>query len=353
MKPPRFPLLSRRGFGMAASLAAATLAVPSLLHAQRPTLEKSRVVIAVGGKGSFYYLPLTVADQLGFFKAEGLQVDIGDFAGGSRSLQAVVDGVADVCCGAFEHTVSLQSKQQFFRCFVLMGRAPQIVVGVSHKTMAQYKTLADLKGKRIGVTSPGSSTNMAINLLLTQAGLKPSDVTFVGVGAAGEALEALRSGQIDAISNVDPVITMLEQRGDIRVISDTRTLRGAQEVFGGPMLGACLYAPTEFLGRCPNTAQALTSAIVHALKWIQTAGPSDILKAVPESYWLGDRALYLAAFGKMREAISPDGLVPEQGPATAVRALASFDPAVQRSKIDLARLFTNDFARRAKMRFQA
>ncbi|WP_233168380.1 ABC transporter substrate-binding protein [Xylophilus sp. ASV27] len=352
MTVPRTSLMNRRGFHAAASLAAAALAAPALLRTQ-PVLERTRVSIAVGGKGSFYFLPLTIAEQLGYFRAEGLEVEISDFAGGSRALQAVVGGLADVCCGAFEHTVSLQSKGRFFRSFVLMGRAPQIVVGVSHRTMGAYRTAADLRGRRIGVTSLGSSTNMQANLLLLGAGVKPSEVSFVGVGSSMTALTALRSGQIDAISNVDPIMTVLEQKGDIRVICDTRTLKGAQEVFGGPMPAACLYAPEGFADKNPGTAQALASAVVHALKWIQTAGPSDILRTVPERYLLGDRALYLSAFGKVREAISPDGMVPEQGPVTAVRALANFDPAVRVGKIDQARLFTNEFARRAKGRFQA
>jgi NitT/TauT family transport system substrate-binding protein len=344
--------LSRRTFGAALTIGTAVLAVPPVLRAQaRP--EKSSVAIAVGGKASFYYLPLTLAEQLGYFKAEGLDVEISDFAGGARALQAVVGGSADVVSGAYEHTINLQNKGQIFQAFVLQGRAPQIAMGVSTKTMAGYKSVADLKGKRIGVTAPGSSTNMMANLVLARAGLKASDVSFIGVGTAAGALSAMRSGQIDAISNIDPVMTMLEQKGDVRIISDTRTLKGTLEVFGGPMPAACLYAPLEFVQKNPNTVQALTNAIVHGLKWLQTAGPSDIIKTVPESYLLGDRGLYLASFNKVRESIALDGLFPEDGGKTALRALASFDNTLKADKIDLPKTFTNQFARRAKDRFKA
>jgi NitT/TauT family transport system substrate-binding protein len=108
-----------------------------------------------------------------------------------------------------------------------------------------------------------------------------------------------------------------------------------------------------FVQKNPRTVQALANAIVHALKWLQTAGPSDIVKIVPESYFLGDRAAYLAAFNKAREAISPDGLVPEEGPKTALTALGRFDSVVKTAKIDLAKTYTNDFARRAKERYRA
>ncbi len=345
-------VVNRRVFSAAAVLAAATLAAPAL-RAQTGRPEKNRVAIAVGGKASFYYLPLTIAEQLGYFKAEGLEVEISDFAGGARALQAVVGGSADVVSGAYEHTINLQNKGQLFQAFVLQGRAPQIALGVSTKTLPDYRTVADLRGRRIGVTAPGSSTNMMANLVLARAGLKAADVSFIGVGTSAGALAAVRSGQIDAICNIDPVMTMLEQKGDVRIVFDTRTLKGTREVFGGPMPAACLYAPLDFVQKHPNTAQALANAIVHALKWLQTAGPSDIIKTVPEAYLLGDRGLYLASFEKVREAIALDGVFPEDGGATALRALASFDATLKADRIDLAKTWTNQFALRAKARFKA
>ena len=85
--------------------------------------------------------------------------------------------------GAFEHTLAMQSKGQFYRAFALQGRAPMIGVGVSKKAMPGYKGPADLKGKKIGVTAPGSSTNMVVNFFLARHGLKASDVSIIGVGA--------------------------------------------------------------------------------------------------------------------------------------------------------------------------
>ena len=315
-------------------------------------LEKQKVSIAVGGKNLFYYLPLTIAEQLGYFKDEGLQVEISDFAGGAKALQALVGGSADVVSGAYEHTIAMQAKGQTITAFVLQGRAPQIVLAVSSKTMPNYKSIADLKGKKIGVSAPGSSTNMLANFVLAKGGLKPSDVSFIGVGTAAGALSALRSGQIDAMSNLDPVMTMLEQKHDVKVIIDTRTLKDTVDVFGGPMPAATLYASEDFLRKNPKTAQALTNAMVRALKWLQKAGPSDIVKVVPDSYLLGDRALYLAAFMKVREALSPDGLFPAAGPATALKALQAFDPALAGKQIDLAKTYTNELVKKANAQYK-
>ncbi len=316
------------------------------------TLEKPKVSIAVGGKNLLYYLPLTIAEQLGYFKDEGLQVEISDFAGGAKALQALVGGSADVVSGAYEHTINMQSKGQIITAFVLQGRAPQIVVGVSNKTMPNYKTIADLKGKKIGVTAPGSSTNMVANFVLAKGGLKPTDVSFIGVGTAAGALSALRSGQIDAMSNLDPVNTMLEQKKEIRIIADTRTLKDTNDLFGGPMPAASLYAPEAFLKKYPNTSQALANAMVRSLKWLQKAGPSDIIKVVPENYLLGDRALYIDAFMKVREALSPDGSFPDNGPKTALKALQAFEPELATKTIDLSKTYTNELVKKANARYK-
>ena len=324
--------------------------IAALLGAAPAARAADKVTLMVGGYEKLIYLPAKLAEGLGYFKAEGLEPTIVDFAGGSQALRAVVGGSADVVSGAFEHTLNMQAKGQRLRAFVLQGRAPQIVLGVNPKTMPNFKSVADLKGKKIGVTAPGSSTNVMANFVLAKAGLKPSDVSIIGVGASNGAVAAMRSGQIDAISNLDPVITLLQRSGDLKIVSDTRVVAEADKVFGGPMPAACLYAPQAFIDKNPATVQALANAMVRADKWIQAAGPGEIIKAVPESYLLGDRAVYIDAFLACKGALSPDGLFPAEGAATALRALQSVDDSLKSARIDLAAAWTNDFAKKANAR---
>src|ERR1700712_5201683 len=190
-----------------ALLGAASIALPAVVRSQG--VEKPKLTIAVGGKNLLYYLPLTIAESLGYFKAEGLEVTIADFAGGSRALQAMIGGSADVVSGAFEHTINMQVKGQRLRAFALQGRAPQIVLGINPKTMPNFKSVADLKGKKLGVTAPGSSTNVLANFVLGKAGLRPGDVSIIGVGAGSGAVAAMRAGQIDPISKLPPGATLL------------------------------------------------------------------------------------------------------------------------------------------------
>ena len=189
------------------------------------------------------------------------------------------------------------------------------------------------------------------NFVLGKAGVKPSDVSFIGVGASSGAVAAMRSGQIDALSNLDPVITLLVRSGDLKIVADTRKVADADRIFGGPMPAGCLYCPQSFIDKNPNTVQALTNAMVRADKWIQAAGPGDIIKAVPESYLLGDRAVYIDAFLAAKGALSPDGMIPETGAQTAYRALASVDPKIAAAKLDLKAVYTNDFVRKANAKY--
>ena len=103
------------------------------------------------------------------------------------------------------------------------------------------------------------------------------------------------------------------------------------------MPAGCLYAPQAFIDRNPATVQAIANAIVRADKWIQAAGPADIIKAVPENYLLGDRAVYIDAFLASKGALSVDGMIPPDGAATALRALQSVDESLKGFKFDLVR----------------
>jgi NitT/TauT family transport system substrate-binding protein len=230
---------------------------------------------------------------------------------------------------------------------------PQIAFGVASGKAGSIKSLKDLKGLKVGVSAPGSSTHNLVKQLLSKGGLDPmKDVSVIGVGLGATAITALKSGQIDAISNTDPVMTKLEQDNSIKVIADTRTVKGTIDVWGAPLPAGCLHAPLEFVQKNPNTVQALANAIVRADKWIAKASATDVARVVPESHLLGDRALYLFSYDKVKEAISPDGLFSDAGAKATVKGLAAFDPNVKPAEIDLAKTYTNEFAKKANAKYK-
>src|SRR6516162_369960 len=181
--------------------------------ARGQAIEKKQLTLGVGGKSALYYLPLTICERLGYFKEQGLDVIIEDFRGGAQSLQALVGGSVDVVTGAYEHTIRMQAKGQDIRAVIELGRFPGIAVGLRKDKAAGYKSAADLKGAKIGVTAPGSSTNFFVMYLMAKAGLKPIHPSYSVVGASAARVAARKKGELDAISNIGPMITKLEDDG--------------------------------------------------------------------------------------------------------------------------------------------
>lgn len=309
--------------------------------------EKTSVALGVGGKALLYYLPLTIAERKGFFKEQGLDVTINDFGGGAKSLQALIGGSVDVVTGAYEHTIRMQAKGQDIRAVVELGRFPAIVVAVKKDRMDKIKSAADFKGAKIGVTAPGSSTALTAQYAMVKAGLKASDASIIGVGGGAGGVAAMKKGEIDVISHLDPVIAKLEADGDVVALYDTRTEAGTKALFGGSNPAAVLYARNEFIEKNPNVMQRLTNAFIKSLKWIEAATPEQIADAVPSEYHLGDKALYLAAVAKSKEAYSRTGVIPEAGMKSVMDMLRTLDPEFATIQLDLNKTFVGTFVKKA------
>jgi NitT/TauT family transport system substrate-binding protein len=330
---------------------AGILGLTGLVAAGAPALaqalEKTQIQIGVGGKPLFYYLPLTIAERKGFFKDEGLDVTINDFGGGAQALQALIGGSVDAVTGAYEHTIRMQQKGQSVVATLELGRFPGIVIGVAKAQADKIKTPADLKGMKIGVTAPGSSTQLTVAYLLAKAGLSVDDVSIVGVGGGASAVAAMENGAIDAISHLDPVISKLEADNAISILVDTRTEAGTKSVYGATNPAAVLYLKGEFIKANPKTTQALTNALYKALKWLATASPEDVAAAVPEQYWLGDKPLYIRAAKASLVTYSRTGIISDDGEKSMLDFLKVVDPAFKTATIDLGKTFDPTFAKAA------
>src|SRR3954470_8773621 len=304
---------------------------------------QTKVRLAVGGKPAMFYLPLTVVERLGYFKEAGLDVAISDFPGGARALQSLIGGSADVVAGAFDHTIQMQAKGQSIVGVVELGQFPGFVLGVLTNKADRYRNAADLKGFKIGITAPGSSTHFMARYLMAQAGLKDDDASFIGIGAGPTAVAAARRGEIDALVNVDPVVSILESEKAIKVVADTRTLEGTRQVFGGAYPAAVIYVTPAYLQGNGTAVQAITNAVVRGLRWIGTHSPEEIADVMPAEYALGDRDNYVRSIKNSMTMFSPDGRFGGEGPEVALKVLRHFDPDVQKASINLLATYTEAF----------
>jgi NitT/TauT family transport system substrate-binding protein len=334
-----------------AFLAVLVTAFATAALAQAP--EKKHVIIAVGGKNLFYYLPLTVAERKGYFKDEGLDVEIPDFAGGAKALQALVGGSADMVSGAYEHTINMLAKKQPIKAVVLQAKFSSMALAMSKERAAKYRGAKDLKGWKIGVTAPGSSTNMYINNLLVKDGLKPSDVSIVGVGTSAGAFAALDKGEIDGLVNLDPVLTQLESTGKFVTVSDTRTEKGMKDVYGGDYMASVIYVTDEYIKKNPNTVQAVVNAMVRADKWIAKATPQEIVDLMPAEFKAGNPSLYKEGLLKNMIGYSENGEMSLRAAENVYKVLVQFEPSVMNAgKMDLSRTFDNSFVKRANAKYR-
>jgi NitT/TauT family transport system substrate-binding protein len=327
------------------------LAIAAGAGAQAP--EKKKITIAVGGKSLFYYLPLTVAERKGYFRDEGLEVEIPDFAGGARALQALVGGSADMVSGAYEHTINMAAKKQPIKAVVLQMKYSSIALVMAKDRAAKYKGGRDLKGLKIGVTAPGSSTNMFVNNLLAKDGLKPTDVSIVGVGTGAGAVAAMEKGEIDALSNLDPVLTQLESTGKFVAVADSRTEKGMKGIYGGDYHASVIYITDEFIRKNPNTVQAVVNAMVRADKWIAKATPQEIVDLMPAEYKAGNPSLYKEALLKNMIGFSENGELSMKAAENVYKVLKQFEPSVMAAgKIDLNATFDDSYVKKANAKYK-
>jgi len=338
----------RRALVLAGALSA--VGAPWVLAQPRSGVRS--VTMVTQGLHQIKQLPLFLAHRLGFFASEGLDVTFRPLPTGMRTLAEVADVPADVFAGTFERTLYLNALGRNEQAFVQISRSPQVVLGTSVRAMPLTAGLKDLYGANVGVQASGSLSHRIAQLILMRGGLQPHDVHFVELPSVPEALEAFHEGRIEALSYTDPAITRLEREGLLRVIADTRTLRDSDQIFGGPVVCTCLSSSQAYIARHPDVVQGLTHGVVRALKWLQTAGPSDLVRHIPESSMHGDRALFLSAFSRSRETLAPDGTFPPTGPANVLRALGKLELPLDWSGVNVNESFTNRFALKARTHFR-
>ena len=324
-------------------------------QAQTPRLEKPRIALSVGGSVSqMNKVAYVIALHRKYFEQEGLTVNSVAFASGTAALQNLIGGNADVVEGSFEHTLRMQTKGQHLMCIAVFGRYPANVLVVRKSQADKIKTVADLKGKKIGISAPGSSTHNFVAGLMERAGVNYKEASFISIGTGLSAVAAMRSGsELDAIVNLDPAINALVDNGEAVVLADSRTEEGTFAAFGGPYLADCLYAKIDFVKANPNTAQAIANAIVHAMQWLKTASIDDILKSLPPEYYQADEKLYRKSLEKNLSAFQWDGIVSNEAVASVWKAISILEPELREAKVDFEKTYDNRLVERALTRYRA
>ncbi|MBM0224426.1 ABC transporter substrate-binding protein [Micromonospora sp. ATA51] len=307
----------------------------------------SKVTIGIGGQVLLSYLPTTLAAQLGYYKEEGLDVELLDLQAGSKALQAMIGGSTTVTSGFYEHTIQMQQKHQEIKAFVTILKLPGIVLAVSPKKASSINSVADLRGKVVGVTSPGSSTDFFLKYLLSKNGMSATDVSVTAIGAGPTAVAAMEEGKVDAAVMLDPAVSQVERRaGNLKVLYDLRTEAGVESVYATHSFpGAVLYAKSAWLEKNQETARKLSRAIARTLEWIAAHSGAEIAAKMPASYAGGDVDLYAKAIDAAKPMFSADGKMPADGPAAVLETQRVSNPEMKGADVDLSKTYTNEFVK--------
>ncbi len=339
---------------------------PNAILTPIPKPEKRNITISTTSASALPYLPLLVAQHKGFFEQHGLKVEISEQQSAARAIATVGAAGADLVCGWLEHVLSAPGRALALQSFVLLGKAPMMAMGLSTRLTSGNVTshptgkLAQLRGRKIGVVALNSPTHTIAQATLRRGGLRASDVGFVSVGSPASAQAALRSGQIDALMHLDPLMLELEQRSEISMLADLRSPLSAHEVLGMHLPSSCVAAPQEFLQRLPGTAQACSDALVQALQWLAQASLKELLNLqqsfLPisqESAPALDAQSFVASYERLRLAYSSDGLCAAQSASDLLQAMHDAEPSLRLERIDALQSVNNALAQRSLIRLKA
>ena len=304
-----------------------------------------KISIMVGGLEKIIYLPAMLTQQLGYFKEAGVNVTLLNEGAGVEAEDEMLAGRVDAVGGFYDHSIDLQSKGKYIEAVVIWDRVPGETIVVSNRS--GIKSIADLKGKHIGVTGLGSSTNFLAAYIVTKGGGAPGQYTAVPVGAGNTLIAAMQQGRIEAAVTTEPTVSRLQKMGVAHVLVDMRTAAGTRAALGGTYPAACLYMQTSWANGHRDAVGRTVAAIVKSLQFLQTHSASQVAEKMPEDYYVGDKPLYLTALGASMNMFNPTGAMPPDGPPTVLKVLAAFNKELDPKKIDLSKTYTDEFVKAA------
>ncbi|HEX2519692.1 MAG TPA: ABC transporter substrate-binding protein, partial [Castellaniella sp.] len=245
------------------SAVAAALAACSLGTAQA---KDDSITLMVGGISKIVYLPAKLTENLGYFKDEGLDVKLLSEPAGVNAENEMLAGAVQGVVGFYDHSIDLQSKGKNVESVVQFAQVPGEVEIVSTKAAETIKSPADFKGKTLGVTGLGSSTDFLTQYMAFKAGLKHGDYTILPVGGGNTFIASIQNNRIDAGMTTDPAATQLVASGKGKVLVDMRHPEPTAKVLGGLYPAASLYMPNAWIESHHEEVQKLVNAFVKTMK---------------------------------------------------------------------------------------
>ena len=325
-----------------------TLFSAALITAPVAQAADNKITIMVGGINKLIYLPPKLAENLGYFKDEGLDVELQSQQAGVDAENELLAGAVQAVVGYYDHSIDLQSKGKEVTSITQLLVVPGGMEMVRSDLATQVRSMADLKGRTLGVTGLGSSSSFLAQYLASRNGLKTSDYSMLPVGAGNTLIAALKQKRVDVVWTTEPTTSMLLASGEAKVLVDMNSAEGTRAALGGLYPASAVYVQGAWLKTHKPEAAKLARAFVRTLKYIQTHSAEEIAAKMPADYYGGNKALYVQALKASLPMYSPDGKMPAEGPEVVLKVMAGFNPNIKGKKIDLSKTYTNEFVNQVK-----
>jgi NitT/TauT family transport system substrate-binding protein len=327
-------------------VAVVVLLVVLVSGAPRAGWAAEKVTVGVGGVALMVYLPTALAKSKGYFAEEGLDVEILDIkGGGSQAASALIGGSVDFSANAIDHAIKAKVQKKDLVAVHSHVRLPVMGLVVANKYRGEIKSLADLRGRPVGVTSPGSQTHMVLGFLLAKSGVKADEVKIIGAGGSTMPL-AIEKDSVHAGMMVDPFFTVFLKQGKGYALVDMFTTKGTLDAMGGEVQGTTLLTRPDVIAKRPATVQRMVNALVKANKFIASSSGEELAKSLPREL-AGDPKLYAESFEHAREAFPPDSLVSREGVARVIETMRAFEAVPAGMKIEPDSVFDNRYVLKA------
>jgi NitT/TauT family transport system substrate-binding protein len=307
------------------------------------------VSIMVGGLNKQIYLPFMLAQRLGYYQQQGLNVTLQDEGAGVDATTNMVAGKVDGVGGFYDHTIAMQGLGQSMESVVSMLTTPGEVELCRNDLKDKIKSPADWSGKNLGITDIGSSTDFLTQFLAQKNGVNPASIHRIGVQSGSTLIGAMQHGNVDCAMTTEPTVSTLLATGSAYILLDMRTAAGTAQQLGGEYPATSLYMSTKFVNEHADIVQKLVNAYVATLKWIQGHNGTQLADIMPADYYAGPgKAAYAKAFDNEKGIYNPTGIMPPSGPPTDLKVLQAFNPDVKGKAIDLTKTYTDKFVQAAK-----
>ena len=302
--------------------------------------------IMVGGLNKQIYLPNMLAQRLGYFKAENLDVTLIDEGSGQASEEEVVAGNVDAGSGAYVHPMVLNTQGKKVETICQFGIAPG-EAEVVDASLTNITSAKDLQGKNLGVTDLGSGTHVLTQAILGTAGVDPTKAQYVAVGAGNTFIAAIQQKKIAAGMTTYPTISRLVNSGKGKILVSLLTPEATRAALGGdyPFIG--IFAKNDWVNSNKAVAQRLVNAYVKTLKYIHSHSPDEIASQMPTDYFAGDKPSYVADLKDQLSIFGTDCKMPAGGPETVQKIQQQFVSSYKGKSANLSETYTNEFADKA------